>query len=124
VTFAGKGRLIALAALLATASFGAYRTARSPEPHIRVVRIAAQRFEYDPERVVLKRGEPVVLEFSSRDVVMGFNLPDFGMRTDIVPGRVTRIRFVPDKVGTFTFLCDVFCGAGHEQMEGTIEVID
>jgi len=31
---------------------------------------------------------------------------------------------VPDKTGTFTFVCDIFCGTGHEEMDGTIEVTD
>jgi cytochrome c oxidase subunit 2 len=34
-----------------------------------------------------------------------------------------KIRFVPDKSGKFTFLCDVFCGEGHEEMSGTLTVI-
>jgi cytochrome c oxidase subunit 2 len=33
------------------------------------------------------------------------------------------VRLMPDKVGTFTFLCDVFCGSGHETMNGTITVV-
>jgi cytochrome c oxidase subunit 2 len=53
---------------------------------------------------------------------MGFNAPDFGVRADIIPGQVARVRLVPDKVGTFTFLCDIFCGSGHETMSGTITV--
>ena len=28
----------------------------------------------------------------------------------------------PDKAGTFIFLCDVFCGDGHEGMNGTLVV--
>lgn len=44
-------------------------------------------------------------------------------RADILPGNVAKIRVVPDKAGTFTFLCDIFCGAGHETMNGTITVI-
>jgi cytochrome c oxidase subunit 2 len=55
---------------------------------------------------------------------MGFNLPDFKVRADIVPEKVTRVTFVPDKTGTFTILCDVFCGTGHEQMQGTLTVVD
>jgi cytochrome c oxidase subunit II len=31
---------------------------------------------------------------------------------------------VPDKTGTFIFVCDVFCGSGHERMQGTITVVD
>jgi len=33
------------------------------------------------------------------------------------------LRFTPDKVGTFTFLCDIFCGDGHEGMSGTMKVV-
>jgi cytochrome c oxidase subunit 2 len=38
----------------------------------------------------------------------------------VIPGKVTRV--VPDRVGTFTFRCDIFCGAGHEDLEGEIIV--
>jgi cytochrome c oxidase subunit 2 len=53
---------------------------------------------------------------------MGFNLPDYGVRTDIVPGQEAVLRFVADKPGHFTFLCDVFCGNGHENMSGELVV--
>jgi heme/copper-type cytochrome/quinol oxidase subunit 2 len=32
------------------------------------------------------------------------------------------LSFTPDKAGTFTFLCDVFCGDGHEGMSGRLVV--
>ena len=53
---------------------------------------------------------------------MGFNVPDFGVRGDIIPGKTTRLDLTPDKTGTFTFLCDIFCGDGHEGMSGTLVV--
>jgi cytochrome c oxidase subunit 2 len=39
-----------------------------------------------------------------------------------VPGQETRVPLVPDKAGSFGFLCDVFCGDGHEDMEGTLVI--
>ncbi len=63
-----------------------------------------------------------MLELTTLDVVMGFDLPDFGVRSDIVPGAISRVRFTPDKAGTFTFHCDIFCGDGHESMAGMIVV--
>jgi cytochrome c oxidase subunit 2 len=87
-----------------------------------VVRISAKRFEYSPSKVELKKGETVVLELTSLDRVHGFNAPDFGLRADVKPGETARVRFVPDKVGTFAFHCDVFCGDGHEEMNGEIVV--
>ena len=34
----------------------------------------------------------------------------------------TFIRFTPDKTGEFLYLCDVFCGSGHENLEGSLFV--
>ena len=106
--------------LLGTGTLGLRATA---QPKEQVIKITARRFSYSPNQLKLRKGVPVVLELTSTDVVMGFNVPDFQTRADIMPGRVTRVRFVPDKVGTFTFLCDIFCGSGHETMNGTITVV-
>jgi len=88
----------------------------------RVVRITAKRFEYAPSEIVLKKGEPVVLELVSLDRKHGFDAPDLGLRTDVEPDHPVRLRFVPDKAGRFGFHCDVFCGSGHEDMAGEIVV--
>ena len=114
--------LVAFAAtVIGLASFGVYVSAQPAEE---VIKVTAKRFDYTPAEIKLKKGVPVVLEFTSQDVVMGFNVPDLHARTDIVPGVVTRVRLVPDKVGTFEFHCDIFCGSGHEEMSGTIVVTE
>ncbi len=105
-------------------SLGAYVVAQSAEPKEKVIKITAKKFNYTPGTVTLKKGVPVILEFRTQDVLMGFNLPDFNARADIVPGKTTRLRLVPDKTGTFVFLCDVFCGTGHEEMNGKLIVVD
>ena len=92
-------------------------------PNVQVYKIVARRFEFLPHVVRLTKGIPALLEFTSEDVIMGFNCPAFDVRTDIVPGQVARVRFTPDKVGTFDFLCDIFCGDGHENMTGKITVV-
>src|SRR6266850_513112 len=106
-------------AALAGAAFGAVALA---QPREKVIRIIARKFEFVPEDIALKKGEPVVLEFTTADVLMGFNAPDFKLRTDIVPGQVARVRLAPDRTGDFDFFCDTFCGEGHETMSGTIRV--
>ena len=88
----------------------------------RVIHITAKKFDFSPESITLKKGEPVVFEISSADREHGFNLRAFGLRANVAPGKVTRIRFTPDKTGKFTFSCDVFCGDGHEDMTGTVIV--
>jgi cytochrome c oxidase subunit 2 len=113
--------LLGLGCLLGTVAIGGVRAAT--EPKEKVIKILARRFTYSPNHLDLKLGVPVVLELRTADVLMGFSAPDFQVRADIVPGKVARVRLVPDKVGTFTFLCDIFCGSGHESMNGTMTVV-
>jgi cytochrome c oxidase subunit II len=89
-----------------------------------VIQISAATFEFQPSEITVKKGVPVVLEIASRDRHHGFKLAAFQLRADIQPGAVQKLRFVPDKTGTFRFFCDVFCGDGHEDMSGTLKVID
>jgi cytochrome c oxidase subunit 2 len=89
-----------------------------------VIRISASTFEFKPSEITVKKGVPVTLELVSQDRHHGFKLPEFHLRADIKAGVVEKLRFVPDKAGTFTFICDVFCGDGHEDMSGTIKVVE
>lgn len=89
----------------------------------RVIKITAKKFEYSPNEIRIKKGVPVVLEFTSLDRVHGFTVPDLGgIRTTIEPGKVTQVRIVAPKAGTYEFHCDLFCGDGHEGMTGKIIV--
>lgn len=87
-----------------------------------VIKIVARRFAYTPNEIVLKKGQPVVLEFTSIDFVHGFKIPDLNIRADLPPGKVTRIRLTPENAGVYDFLCDNFCGSDHEEMSGRIIV--
>ena len=95
-------------------------TLAAPAP--RVIDVVAKKFEFVPGEIRVGRGEAVALRFTAPEVPMGFNLADFNLRADIVPGKVTTVQLTADKTGTFTFLCDVFCGTGHEDMSGTLVV--
>ena len=96
--------------------------AKSKDQGDRVVPIKVKRFEYMPKEVTLRKGVPVVLELQSLDVPHGFNLPDLGVRADVIPGQTTRVRIVQKQTGRFVFHCDIFCGTGHEELEGAIVV--
>ena len=93
-------------------------------PAEREIHITAKKFEFTPDTITLKKGEPVVLVLSSQDRKHGFNLRAFGIRADVNPGETARIQFAPNKTGKFTFSCDVFCGEGHEDMTGTMVVTE
>lgn len=120
-TYPSAGRRTMLAwtlALLATPLVARRGDAAAP----RVIAIRARRFVFTPDKIALKAGEPVVLELTAEDVVMGFSAPDLGVRADMPPGQTVRVTLKPAKAGSYVFLCDLFCGSGHENMSGVIEV--
>jgi cytochrome c oxidase subunit 2 len=88
----------------------------------RVIELTARRFVYEPNEIALKAGERVVIAIKSVDFVHGMNIPDLGKRLDLVPGRVTRLELHPQAPGEIDFVCDNFCGDGHEQMHGRFVV--
>jgi cytochrome c oxidase subunit 2 len=104
---------------LAMISFDWQAAQADPEP---VIKIAARKFTFSPSVIHLKKGETVILELTSSDRTHGFEAPDLGLDATIKPGAPIRIKVTPTKTGTFSFHCNVFCGDGHEDMNGTIVV--
>jgi cytochrome c oxidase subunit 2 len=124
----GTARTLALAMGLALSLVAAGRAsgadAAPPPATGQVVQLTARKWAFSPEVIRARKGVPLVIELRSLDRRHGFNLPAFRVRSDVSPEGVTRIRLVPDQVGTFPFHCDVFCGEGHEAMEGMLVVTE
>lgn len=99
---------------------GVFASAQTEQAE-QVIKITVKKFEYSPNEIRIKKGVPVVLEFTSLDRIHGFTVPDLGgIRATIEPGKVTKVRIVAPKAGTYEFHCDIFCGDGHEDMTGKI----
>jgi cytochrome c oxidase subunit 2 len=114
---------LVMAALVIIGSLGLKMTpvqAQSP----REVDIVAQRFQFTPSEITLKKGEPVVLKLTSKDVTHGLKLTDFNQTIKAEKGKTNQVTFTPDKAGDFTAQCAVFCGAGHGSMKLTIHVTE
>ena len=74
---------------------------------------------YSPDRIVVRRGVPVRLNFyrdetesCSEEVIFG----DFRIARHLPPFQTTSIEFTPDKAGEFTFTC------GMNMMRGKLIV--
>jgi cytochrome c oxidase subunit 2 len=115
--------LLGTAALVMAAAFGA-AVHGAPAGNERVVEIAVKKFEYIPSEITLKKGEPVRLELTSLDRLHGFDLPDLGVRVDVKPDETVTVHVTPTKTGQFVFHCDIFCGDGHEDLQGVVTVTD
>ncbi len=88
----------------------------------RVVAISAKRFEFSPNQITLKKGEPVTLRLTTEDVKHGFFSKALQLDADLVPGNTTEVTITPQTAGTFITICDNFCGSGHGNMKMTIVV--
>jgi heme/copper-type cytochrome/quinol oxidase subunit 2 len=87
-----------------------------------IVEITAKQFGFSPDTITLKKDETVVLRLKSEDVTHGFFIRALKLDEDIAPGTPTDIRVTPTTAGTFTTICDHFCGANHGNMKMTIIV--
>jgi len=109
--------LLEVAAGILAGWFAADAAARPP-----VVAITAKRFGFTPDQITVKKGEPVTLRLSTEDVTHGFFQKALKIDTVIEPGKTTEVTFTPQAAGTYTTICDHFCGAGHGNMKMTIVV--
>lgn len=100
------------------ASIPASETESAP----RAIRITAKQWEFVPAEIRVKKNERVVLEVTSTDVDHGLSIPEFNINRNLRAGATERIEFTPDKAGSFSMVCSVFCGGGHRGMRGTLIV--
>ena len=114
-------RRLLLSGLAATLVAAAARAATQAGA-ARVIPVVARKFVFIPSEITLRQGESVVLEFTAPEVAMGFFCAELDLRTLIVPGQPARVPFTPARAGRFDFICDVFCGDGHEGMQGHLLV--
>ncbi len=82
----------------------------------------AQVFMFTPATITIPAGSTVTFYVTSPDVVHGFEIAQTDVNMMAVPGWVNSAthRFV--KPGTYLLVCNEYCGIGHQNMFGKIEV--
>jgi cytochrome c oxidase subunit II len=113
-------RLAAAIAALGAAGYVAAVTTTGPGR----IELTAKKFAFSSAEIRVKKGKSVTFALTAVDFVHGFSIPDFNARIDLVPGKTVELTITPDKAGKFIFLCDNFCGEGHEHMNGVLVVTD
>lgn len=111
-----KKKLMAVALLLV--ALVALRAEMQP----RVVEIAAKRFEFTPNTITLKRGEPVTIRMTASDHSHGLFVKPLHLDLDAAPGDPDQTTITPAEAGAFIAICDDYCGSGHGNMKMTIVV--
>jgi len=125
--------VIPLFIVLAFAYMGAYSLGdiQRIDPNALVINVKAQQwlwtFEYPEYGIISKElhlpvNKQVVLKMQSADVIHSFWVPEFRVKQDVVPGRVTEYRITPTLIGNYKVRCAELCGASHAYMEGPVIV--
>lgn len=68
--------------------------------------------------------EPVEFQLESPDVIHSFWIPSLGGKTDMIPGRRTRLVLEATKAGTYRGICAEYCGESHALMGFDVVVLE
>lgn len=88
------------------------------------------------KQLYLPLNRPVRIELNSKDVVHSFNLPEFRIKQDVIPGMSIPVTFIPtmttdafraikgDTSRDFEIACAQLCGNTHYAMKGVVRVLE
>lgn len=102
------------------------------KPNTMIVNVTAQQFtwhfDYPSQKVtsdqlMLQKDRPVEFRLKTKDVIHSFWVPEFRLKSDIVPGMTTKIRVTPNKIGSWNVICAELCGLGHSTMRQQVTVM-
>lgn len=114
-------------ALLAPVPAGSLRIEVSGEQYwwrVRYVTSDGREPAVLANEIRLPVGEPVEFLLDSPDVIHSFWIPALGGKIDLIPGRRTRLRLEPTRIGTFRGQCAEFCGTSHAYMAFAVVVTE
>ncbi|WP_049971190.1 cytochrome c oxidase subunit II [Haladaptatus cibarius] len=86
-------------------------------------------FNYEGENVstggtmVIPEDRPVYLNVTSGDWLHALHVPELGLKQDAIPNQHNVIKTKATETGTYQLYCAEYCGVGHSNMLGEIQVV-
>lgn len=80
--------------------------------------IKASNWEFDQAEYKIKKGEATKISVEAKSGIHGIEIEDLGVKIQTGDSEVITI----NDPGTYTFFCNIMCGAGHSKMKSTIVV--
>ncbi|MBX6353791.1 MAG: cupredoxin domain-containing protein [Thermoflavifilum sp.] len=115
--------LILLAAGCGSASSGGGNQTVQIPANAQTVHVDATDFKWTLDKTTLQAGVPVDFIVKSDEGAHGFSIAGTNISQLVVQGQPAQhVLWQDPKPGTYTILCDYFCGSGHSQMQATITV--
>lgn len=125
------GVVISLLTWVGAESWNVERVLEHAPPESEIIKVIGQQWFWTFEHadgtkeigeLHVKKGVPYRFEVFSQDVIHSFNIPDFTILMDAVPGRVNTIWNMFDQPGQYLIQCREYCGLLHYNMKGKLFV--
>lgn len=90
------------------------------------VHIVAQQFAFMPgtaQPITVPANSTVNFHVTSADVIHGFSVVGTNANAMVIPGEVSEITVESGEPGDYGIVCHEYCGQGHHDMAGTMEVV-
>jgi cytochrome c oxidase subunit 2 len=125
------GVVIALMVWVGAEAWNAERLVEHVPADAEIIKVTGQQwfwtFEYEDGTktigdLYVESGKAYQFEIYSKDVIHSFNIHDYVVLMDAVPGRVTTVWFAPMEVGQHDIQCREYCGLIHYNMRGTLHI--
>jgi cytochrome c oxidase subunit 2 len=87
------------------------------------VRMVAARYSFYPQLIEVPVDTPVTFRITSPDVLHGVHVPFTNMSTMVVPGYISEVTTSFRREGEAQFLCNEYCGLGHDYMWSKLRVV-
>jgi cytochrome c oxidase subunit 2 len=108
-----------------------YRYLRQVPRDAMVIQVTARQwawsFTYPNGRqtaeLYVAQNRPIRLDLKSLDVLHGFYIPAFRIKSDVVPGKANYTWFSATQMGDFDIECTVMCGVNHSYMLSKVHVM-
>ena len=106
-------------------------SSKTPAPAANIIDISASMGGFNTNEIRVKVGQPITVRLTSQDNSHHTDgggqhqwaVDEFGASVIAPPLGNNSVTFTPDKVGTYTFYCDICCGGrANPTMQGTLIV--
>ena len=90
---------------------------------VREIEVKAIKYRWEPDTIVVKKGEKIRFIIEAVDVPHGFELegiviPGWGPEKAVRKEDKTILEVMADEAGAWDMVCTVYCGPGHTGMKG------
>lgn len=103
---------------------------KAPKNALNVTSVARMwkfTFKYDNGKespdLILPVDMPVKINLISLDVIHSLFIPEFRIKSDIIPGRKKMMWFLPGRVGEYELYCAEYCGLQHSYMKAKVKIL-